>query len=47
MELPKGVRDNLFFLLAETQSQIGSLDALFHSASAAECWPTLSCHSDW
>lgn len=34
MQLPKTVRDNLYFLLAETSSQVGSLQVLFDSTSS-------------
>ncbi len=33
MQLPKTVRDNLYFLLAETSSQVGNLQVLLDSAS--------------
>ena len=35
MRLPKHVRDNLFFLLAETNSQVGSLQVLLETSSPA------------
>ncbi|SCA56597.1 conserved hypothetical protein [Candidatus Terasakiella magnetica] len=34
MQLPKSVQDNLYFLLAETQSQVNNLQVLLETASA-------------
>ena len=35
MRLPKSVRDNLFFLLAETSSQVGNLQVLLETSSSS------------